>query len=132
MHGSVAVIGYSDGRVSVLQTESGLRRDFKQHKLGKAIRQVSISLDGKLAASASSYGTLRIFAIDTLHQVSMLDAPGSDWVARGVGMSGDGRVIIGAFSSKNYLDRGKVVRYDWMEGQRLFMGGVQQDTRGGH
>jgi len=30
-------------------------------------------------------------------------------------MSGDGRVIIGAFSSKSYRDRGKLIRYDWMD-----------------
>jgi len=70
--GSVAVIGYSDGRVSVLKTETGHRRDFTEHLPGKAIRQVAISLDGMLAASASCDGTLQIFSTDTLIQEAIL------------------------------------------------------------
>jgi len=112
-NGSVALVGYSDGRVGIVHTADGARGDFTQHTSGKAIRQVAISADGMVGASASLDGTVRIFETDTLIQLALLRQTGFAW-ANGVALSADGRVVIAAFTPRD-SDRGKIVRYDWAE-----------------
>ncbi len=111
--GSVALLAYTDGRVGVVHAADGARGDFTQHASGKAVRQVALSADGRVGASAALDGTVRVFETDTLIQVSLLRQTGYPW-ANGVALSADGSVLIASFTPRD-SDRGKIVRFDWAQ-----------------
>lgn len=111
--GSVALLAHTDGRVGVIHCADGARGDFTQHTSGKAVRQVAVSADGLVGASAALDGTVRVFQTDTLIQVALLRQTGYPW-ANGVALSADGSVLIASFTPKD-SDRGKIVRFDWAQ-----------------
>ena len=107
--GSVVVQGFEDGKLGVWDINNKKFTATEQKYSSRPVRQVCLSVDGRIAAAIFLDGNIVAFSTETMREISSLKFPRfvQGW---GIAITADGNVLYASLAQD--ADFGKILRYD--------------------